>query len=127
MSDLPPYDSDDKHRSESVPQEFREADSVSEVYSQVFAINFALEVVTTDPNQELSRGDEYEAAAFDFLNTDIESLATRIKSAVDAIESNLREVVTEDYVDTYTISLSGGLPTAIKLDVTFKPSSDTDD
>jgi hypothetical protein len=110
-----------------VPEAFDSADSVSEVYAQVFAINMALQQAISgneragDP--DVDTDDEYGAAAFGFIGPNLGDITKRLEAAIGAIEENLREVVSGENVVSYTVSFSGGVTPSITLDVTYGPGS----
>lgn len=127
MSDRPDSDADATSGSDSIPPEFERAESVSEVYAQVFAINAALQQVVDAPSRESIDEERYESAAFEFLNTDLDDLTERVEAAIDAVERNMREVVAHEHVESYTISLTGGVNPSITLDVTYTPAENTNE
>lgn len=103
----------------NVPEEFRGADSIDEVYTQVYALNMALQQGQAE-NKPPSES-EYQQSVFDSF--DGGELFERFEALIGQIRENLESIVGES-VESYTISMTGSMPPSVTLDITYNPATD---
>lgn len=99
-----------------VPPEFVGAESIDEVYTQVYLLNTAIRQGNDD--DERTAESEYRQSGLSPFGED--DVIKRFESIIGQIRQNLESIAGEN-VKNYTISLTGSAPPSITLNITYTP------